>query len=55
MVLMYQPVRLAALERHYPDDKDAGAQVASDLFTPFHADTPDGERVAQASSWSIPL
>ena len=22
-VLVYQPVRLAALERHYPDDKDA--------------------------------
>ena len=22
-VLVYQPVRLAALERHYPNDKDA--------------------------------
>jgi hypothetical protein len=34
--------------RQYPDDKDAGAQVASDLFTTFHADTPDGERFFQA-------
>ena len=46
-VLVYQPVRLAASERHYPDDMDAGAQVASDLFTIFHADTPDGERLSQ--------
>jgi hypothetical protein len=32
---------------HYPDDKDAGAQIASDLFTTFHADTPDEERFFQ--------
>ena len=31
----------------YPDDKDAGAQVANDLFTTFHAETPDGERFLQ--------
>jgi hypothetical protein len=47
-VLVHQPVRLAALEGQYPDDKDAGAQVASDLFTTFQADTPDGERFSQA-------
>ena len=34
--------------RHYPNDKDAGTQVASDIFTTFHADTPDGERFFQA-------
>ena len=32
---------------HYPDDKDAGAQIASDVFTTFHADTPDEERFFQ--------
>jgi hypothetical protein len=36
-------------------DKDAAGEIASDLFPPFHADTPDGERFLQASSWSIPL
>ena len=38
---MYQPVCLAA------DNKNAGAQVAGDLFPTFYADTPDGERLAQ--------
>jgi hypothetical protein len=30
-------------------------EIASDVFTPFHADTPGGERFLQASFWSIPL
>jgi len=39
-VLVSQPVRLAALQRHDPDD-----EVASGLCTTFDADTPDGERL----------
>jgi hypothetical protein len=29
--------------------------VLTEPFTPFYADTPDGERFLQASSWSIPM
>jgi hypothetical protein len=46
-VLVYQSVSLAASERYDPDDKDAGAQVASDLFTTFFADTLDRKWLAQ--------
>ena len=29
-------------------DKDVAGEIASDLFTPFHADIPGGERFLQA-------
>ena len=32
----------------YIHDKDVAGEIASDLFTPFHADTPGGERFLQA-------
>ncbi len=46
---------LAALERHYPDDMDAGAQVKSDLFTTFHTDTLDVERLLKWLMWCCSL
>ncbi len=49
-VLVYQLVRPAALERHYPDDKDAACEVASGLCTTFDADASVVKRFAQAHS-----
>jgi hypothetical protein len=52
------PHPAGGLEQQLPAfgrNSNTGGEIASDVFTPFHADTPGGERFLQASFWSIPL
>src|SRR5947207_10901320 len=55
-ILLFSPARVPSIDTDdslrsatplSDNDTNAGVQVASDLFTIFHVDTPDGERLSQ--------